>query len=96
MEELEKHDKSWCYEMLKAKSKEFGPDTNPLETYLRITLNENNGELPGIPYVMEIWPIGHYSAVHNHGLNQVHQLQNLDTNKNACIMIQCYMYDGGI
>jgi predicted metal-dependent enzyme (double-stranded beta helix superfamily) len=30
-------------------------------------LGENNGESPGIPYVMEIWPIGHFSPVHNHG-----------------------------
>jgi hypothetical protein len=49
----------------------IGDDTRfgkpaPLETYLRITLNENNGESPGIPYVMEIWPPGHYSPVHNH------------------------------
>ncbi len=57
----------WCYETLKAKSTEFGPVPNTKETYLRITLNENNGESPGIPYVMEIWPAGHYSPVHNHG-----------------------------
>jgi hypothetical protein len=38
-----------------------------LETYLRITLGENNGESPGIPYVMEIWPPNHYSPVHSHG-----------------------------
>jgi hypothetical protein len=56
----------WCYETLVAKSKEFG-EPNIKETYLRITLNENNGESPGIPYVMEIWPVGHYSPVHNHG-----------------------------
>ncbi len=123
----------WCFETLKAKSHEFGPN-NPMETYLRITLNENNGESPGIPYVMEIWPAGHYSPVHNHGgshaiirvlhgsihvrlfsflggesfgsadfhrgeitwlsptLNQIHQLENRGTE--ACITIQCYMYDG--
>jgi predicted metal-dependent enzyme (double-stranded beta helix superfamily) len=56
----------WCYERLKEKANEFGkPD--PEETYLRITLSENNGESPGVPYVMEIWPPGHYSPVHNHG-----------------------------
>ena len=33
---------------------------------MRITLGENNGESPGIPYVMEIWPVGHYSPIHNH------------------------------
>jgi predicted metal-dependent enzyme (double-stranded beta helix superfamily) len=56
----------WCYERLKAKANEFGKP-NPEETYLRITLGENNGESPGVPYVMEIWPPGHYSPVHNHG-----------------------------
>lgn len=58
----------WCHEKLKEKSTEFDKTKpNILETYLRITLNDNNGESPGIPYVMEIWPIGHYSPVHNHG-----------------------------
>lgn len=57
----------WCYEKLLSKASEFNPDNpNIKETYLRITLGENNGESPGIPYVMEIWPIGHYSPVHNH------------------------------
>ena len=58
----------WCYECLKQKATEFDKDKpNYDETYLRITLGENNGESPGIPYVMEIWPIGHYSPIHNHG-----------------------------
>jgi hypothetical protein len=129
----------WCHERLKAKATEFNKDTpNYKETYLRITLGENNGESPGIPYVMEIWPVGHYSPVHNHGgssavirvlhgainvslfpflsgddllpfakadfkkgdvtwisptLNQIHQLKNLDGNKDTCITIQCYMYE---
>lgn len=128
----------WCYERLKQKSTEFDKDKpNELETYLRITLGENNGESPGIPYVMEIWPVGHYSPIHNHAgasaiirvlhgsihvslfpflsgddvepfakadfkkgditwispsLNQIHQLKNLDGNKDTCITIQCYMY----
>jgi hypothetical protein len=55
----------WCHETLKKKAGEFGKP-NPLETYLRITLGENNGESPGIPYVMEIWPSNHYSPVHSH------------------------------
>lgn len=57
----------WCHETLKAKATTFGEKPNLAETYLRITLNENNGESPGIPYVMEIWPAGHYSPIHNHG-----------------------------
>lgn len=56
----------WCNTRLKQKATEFGKDPQPLETYLRITLGQNNGESPGIPYVMEIWPIGHYSPIHNH------------------------------
>jgi hypothetical protein len=130
----------WCNTRLQQKAREFGKDPQPLETYLRITLGQNNGDSPGVPYVMEIWPIGHYSPVHNHGganaiirvlhgninvslfpylcddingvepfatkefkanditwisptLNQVHQLKNLETNDNACITIQCYLYD---
>jgi hypothetical protein len=58
----------WCYECLQNKATEFDKkNPNYEETYLRITLGENNGESPGIPYVMEIWPIGHYSPIHNHG-----------------------------
>lgn len=57
----------WCYKKLREKSREFNPDVPDLsETYLRITLGENNGESPGIPYVMEIWPVGHYSPIHSH------------------------------
>jgi len=129
----------WCYERLREKATEFNKDKPDYkETYLRITLGENNGESPGIPYVMEIWPVGHYSPIHNHGsssavirvlngsinvslfpflspdvvepfakvdfkknhitwisptLNQVHQLKNLEGNKDTCITIQCYMYE---
>jgi hypothetical protein len=58
----------WCNTRLKEKATEFSSDKpNPYETYLRITLGQNNGESPGIPYVMEIWPVGHYSPIHNHG-----------------------------
>jgi len=55
----------WCYKKLKEKAKEFGSN-QPNETYLRITLGANQGESPGIPYVIEIWPPGHYSPIHNH------------------------------
>ncbi|MGB7709601.1 MAG: cysteine dioxygenase family protein [Microcoleus sp.] len=55
----------WCYQTLKKKEEEFGkPDINA--TYLRITLGVNQGESPGIPYVLEIWPNRHYSPIHNH------------------------------
>ena len=57
----------WCKKRLIEKSHEFSKVTPNLnETYLRITLGENNGESPGIPYVMEIWPAGHYSPIHSH------------------------------
>ncbi|XP_033645874.1 uncharacterized protein LOC117305177 isoform X2 [Asterias rubens] len=36
-------------------------------TYLRVTLGSSLGKSPGIPYVLEIWPAGHFSPVHNHG-----------------------------
>ena len=129
----------WCNTILKNKASEFNKEKpNIKETYLRITLGENNGESPGIPYVMEIWPIGHYSPIHSHAdseaiirvlngsihikmypylsekmpssfknvdliegditwisplFNQIHQLENLSTNKDTCITIQCYMYN---
>ena len=57
----------WCKKRLIEKSTEFSKvNPNLAETYLRITLGENNGESPGIPYVMEIWPAGHYSPIHSH------------------------------
>lgn len=37
------------------------------EAYLRITLGQSQGESPGIPYVMEIWPVGCASPIHHHG-----------------------------
>lgn len=56
----------WCHRKLAEKADEFGkPD--PDKTYLRITLGQNQGESPGVPFVMEIWPVGHYSPVHDHG-----------------------------
>ena len=54
------------YNKLKEKSDEFG-ESNPLETYLRVTLGMYRGNSPGIPYVLEIWPHQHYSPIHDHG-----------------------------
>lgn len=54
-----------CYELLKKKEAEFGKP-NPRGTYLRITLGDNLGSSPGIPYVLEIWPGQNYSPIHNH------------------------------
>ncbi|MHB8465055.1 MAG: cupin domain-containing protein [Acidimicrobiales bacterium] len=53
-----------CSEKLKAKESEFG---DPAETYLRVTIGPNEGDSPGSPYVVEIWPAGHYSPIHDHG-----------------------------
>lgn len=55
----------WAHNKLQEKSNEFGVP-NPREVYLRITLGNNGGESPGIPYVMEIWPANCYSPIHNH------------------------------
>lgn len=57
----------WCHQRLKEKASLFDPARpNPLMTYLRITLGRDQGESPGVPFVLEIWPGGHYSPVHNH------------------------------
>ncbi|MFL6863338.1 MAG: cysteine dioxygenase, partial [Allosphingosinicella sp.] len=56
----------WCAQVLEKKANEFGK-YDPDMTYLRITLGTNQGESPGIPFVMEIWPSGNYSPIHNHG-----------------------------
>src|ERR1044072_987307 len=56
----------WCYKRLAAKAEECG-EPAPLKTYLRITMGTNQGESPGIPFVMEIWPYRHYSPIHDHG-----------------------------
>jgi len=64
-----KDPQGWCYQTLreKAKADEFGGEDPLLETYLRITLGVNQGDSPGVPNVMEIWPPGHHSPIHNHG-----------------------------
>lgn len=54
----------------KLKHNEFNAGDKPSdykEIYLRITLGQSQGESPGIPYVMEIWPVGCASPVHHHG-----------------------------
>merc|ERR1719150_3443574 len=37
------------------------------KSYLRITIGDHARQSPGIPYVLEIWPPGSQSPVHNHG-----------------------------
>ena len=61
----------WCSKTLMSKANEFG-DHNVEETYIRITMGVEQGDSPGIPYVMEIWPPGHSSPIHNHaGANAI-------------------------
>jgi len=73
IEESIRNPKGWCYQELRRKAGEFDPDHPDLdETYLRITMGVNQGDSPGIPYVMEIWPPGHFSPIHNHaGANAI-------------------------
>ena len=47
--------------------KEGELSTEKKETYLRVTCGSSFGKSPGVPYVLEIWPAGHFSPVHNHG-----------------------------
>jgi hypothetical protein len=60
-----------CAIKLKEKAKtEFiatGKGHDAHQTYLRVTLGTNQGDSPGIPYVMEIWPPACYSPIHDHG-----------------------------
>ncbi|KAF8315641.1 hypothetical protein DL93DRAFT_2166599 [Clavulina sp. PMI_390] len=63
------------YELLKKKATEFEGPPNFQTTYLRITLGHSLGNSPGQPYVMEVWPAGHHSPIHDHG--------------NSCAIIKC-------
>ncbi|KAF4954455.1 hypothetical protein FGADI_5234 [Fusarium gaditjirri] len=57
-----------CGKILERKSKsKKNTFKDPTETYLRITIGDNLANSPGIPYVMEIWPPGHKSPIHQHG-----------------------------
>ncbi len=42
-------------------------EKDPIFGYLRVTLDPNLGDSPGQPYVLEIWPAGNGSPIHNHG-----------------------------
>ncbi|CAF2127318.1 unnamed protein product [Rotaria magnacalcarata] len=60
-----KSETGWCRKRLTEKANRFG-QPNLLATYLRITVGQNRGTSPGVPYVLEIWPPGHYSPIHSH------------------------------
>ncbi|CAK0784442.1 hypothetical protein CVIRNUC_007646 [Coccomyxa viridis] len=50
-----------------AKAARLGPGMSPRQCYIRVSVGLPCGTSPGIPYVMEIWPPGHFSPIHNHG-----------------------------
>ena len=50
--------------IIKSKKGEFGADD---EVYIRVTLGPDMRTAPGIPFVLEIWPSGCKSPIHNHG-----------------------------
>ncbi|CAF3697790.1 unnamed protein product [Adineta steineri] len=60
-----RNESGWCYKKLKEKPSKFGA-SDDRATYLRITVGSNMGTSPGVPYVLEIWPPGHYSPIHAH------------------------------
>ena len=49
------------------KAARCAPGVPAKQSYLRVSLGVPSGCSPGIPYVLEIWPSGHFSPVHNHG-----------------------------
>ncbi|CAF1096652.1 unnamed protein product [Rotaria sp. Silwood1] len=55
----------WCRKKLIQKANRFGRP-NFSATYLRITIGHPDGKAPGHAFVVEVWPPGHYSPVHNH------------------------------
>jgi len=40
---------------------------NPITTYIRVTIGKDQGNSPGVLFVLEIWPQGHNSPIHDHG-----------------------------
>ena len=60
-----KNSNGWCHKKLEEKANRFGRP-NPMATYLRITFGQKLGTSPGHAYVIEIWPPGHFSPIHNH------------------------------
>ncbi len=55
-----------CYEKLAEKFADSPFSKDPHENYLRVTLGHSYGDSPGIPYVLELWPMGNFSPIHNH------------------------------
>lgn len=53
------------FNILLNKTTEFG-EPDPHKVYIRCTIGKDEGNSPGIPYVLEIWPKLCYSPVHSH------------------------------
>jgi len=51
------------YQKRKDKEEEFG---DPKMVYIRVTIGADEGNSPGSPFVLEIWPPGCRSPIHNH------------------------------
>jgi len=70
------HEDLLCYQTLKLKEGEFDSSKKEVHSsenqeptrmvYLRITLGNNQGNSPGVPFVMEIWPSKCCSPIHKH------------------------------
>ena len=56
----------WCAQTLQRR-RYFGDNINPKLSYIRVGIVEGLNNAPGDPFVLEIWPIGHYSPIHSHG-----------------------------
>ncbi|CAF1327486.1 unnamed protein product [Adineta steineri] len=65
IDESIKNKKGWCHKKLTEKANHFGKP-NFKASYLRITLGNREGSAPGHTYVVEVWPAGHFSPIHNH------------------------------
>jgi len=57
----------WGYKKLQSKCVNPADHEEFVLKYLRVTIGSSKGNSPGIPYVMEVWPPGHRSVIHDHG-----------------------------
>lgn len=60
-------DNEGCLLHTKLVSKTGFVSKNSKSSYIRVSLNTRTFSAPGLPLVLEIWPKGHSSPVHNHG-----------------------------
>lgn len=60
-------DNEGCELYNKLNSKSTFSKKNTKSSYIRVSLNSKLFSSPGLPFVLEIWPKGHSSPIHNHG-----------------------------